>query len=161
MPTLTSPYPGNETNIKEVGQIIEEFLEANWTLATPNSVSDIVWGATPKVMFKEQKEIAIRCYHVFSNIGDMDISGFINEYKEFWRLDVYARDPLTIKYRSDRLLAIMRHIEQILLTNKTTLQSKGLSTVSLRSSSPIDDPDHEDLYHASMAVDVIYVKNVV
>lgn len=159
---LQNPYPGSEILTKDIGQILEEFLQDQWTLSdTGLTENDIAWGGSGLVLEKRRKNITIRAYQIFMDIRDMALGGAKNDYFELWRIDVFVRDTKTTTERSPKLFKILKHIENIFLSNKTGLQSKGISSVNLYNIQPVENPDSDDVYHGVCSIEIRYVMDLV
>jgi hypothetical protein len=170
MPTLQSPYPDAEIDTKDIGQILEEFIQEKWGFPSdpedPDfvlgfTVDDVAWGAAGTKMDKRRKNITLRAYQFFSDIRDMVLGGHVNDYFELWRIDIFVRDAPTTTSRSPKLFKVLKHVEKIFLENKTGLQEKGISSVNLYSSNQIENPDSEDIYHGVTSLELRYVKNLI
>lgn len=167
---LQNPYPGSEILTKDIGQILEEFVASKWGFPSdPEDVDyvlgltadDVGWGVAGTKMAKAQKNITLRAFQIFSDVRDMAIGGHVNDYFELWWIDIFSRDAPTTTGRSPKLHKILKHVESIFLTNKTGLQSKGISSVNLYKSTPVENPDSEDIYHGIVGLELRYVMNMV
>jgi len=167
---LQNPYPGSELETTDIGEILEEFIETNWGFPSDPedddyeagyTVSDVAWGGAGTTMAKRRKNITIRAYQIFSDIRDMAIGGHTNGYQEFWRVDIFVREPPTTTSRSTKLYKVAKHVESIFLENKTGLQPKGISSVNVYQSNSIENPDSEDVYHWVISLELRYVMNLV
>jgi hypothetical protein len=159
---LQSAYPGSDIETKDIGQILEEFIAANWGLIDSGlTVSDVGFGVAGTKMLKVQKNIVIRAFQIFSDIRDMVLGGHKNDYFELWWIDIYVRDAQTTTSRSPKLLKILRHVEHLFLENKTKLQEKGISSINCYKSTPIENPDSEDIYHCVIGLELRYITDLV
>ena len=159
---LQNPYPGSEIETKDIGQILEEFLQDNWSLSESGlTVDDVRWGAPGTKMAKERINATLRAYQFFSDIRDMALGGHKNDYFELYRIDLFVRDPTTTTSRSPKLFKMLKEIENIFLANKTGLQSKGISSVNLYNVTQIENPDSEDVYHGVCSLEIRYVMDLV
>lgn len=163
---LQNPYPGSEILTKDIGQILEEFVASNWGFPTdPEAVgylvgytaADVAFGAAGTKMAKSRENITLRAFQIFSDVRDMAIGGHTNDYFELWWIDIFVRDASTTTARSPKLHKILKHVESIFLLNKTGLQPKGISSVNLYKSTPVENPDSEDIYHGILGLELRYV----
>ena len=159
---IQNPYPGSEVETKDIGQILEEFVESEWSLVDSGlTVNDVAWGAAGTKMVKRRKNITLRAYQIFSDIRDMALGGHTNGYQEFWRMDIFVREPPTTTSRSPRLYKVAKHVESIFLENKTGLQSKGISSVNVYQSNSVENPESEDVYHWVISLELRYTMHLV
>jgi hypothetical protein len=171
MSELVSPYPNADFDEKDVGQIIEEFLEENWpyqdldengeNYAPGLTAEDIGWGVASTDMAQEKKEIAVMAFQIFSDIRDLALGGAMNGNFEMWWLDVWVTDVKTTTYRSPKLWKVLRTIKKILLKNKTGMQDQGLSSVNIYKMTPVREIEFQDKYHGIIGVEVRFTENLV
>lgn len=167
---IQNPYSGSEILTKDVGQILEEFIESEWGFPSDPededyiaglTANDVAWGAAGTKMAKSRKNITVRAQQIFSDINDLALGGHMNGYFEMWWIDIYVRDAPTTTSRSSKLFKVLKHIESIFLENKTGLQSKGISSIGVYKSTPVENPDSEDVYHGIIGLEIRYTMNLV
>jgi hypothetical protein len=55
---IQSPYPSADIETKDIGEILEEFIESEWTLSdTGLAASDVGWGVSGTKMDKVRKNV--------------------------------------------------------------------------------------------------------
>lgn len=152
-----------EYETKDVSEIIQDFIKANWTLAAPNNVATpenptgIMFGYKGKQMRQAKSDLVIRVedFSFDDNTKVLDIDRRIWETTYNVKVKAFEKnDDDSIPYRARRLLPIREEIVRIIVDNEHALKNKGIRYMNLTGRGKIiDDPDEKAIFQLIMDIE--------
>jgi hypothetical protein len=163
---LQAGTAGSEIETGTEKAILLSFIKENWAMDTINgpgfASTNIDWGAHPS---RTTKGITINCYRIISNIRDKDVGSHVYYFNVPVAIDIYLRDIKAEGQKdepSPKLILIENYLRELLLTNRTTLRSKGINNIMLegpvypQEPAPAGSELQKVWYHLVMQVRMIY-----
>lgn len=126
---LNPGFPGTEIATKTEYDILLDWIEANWTLADPNN-ERVDFGAHPT---RTTKDFTLDCWRRASNIISKNVGSGAFRFESIIAVDVYVRDVGAAgkKKTSTKMTTIETFLRGLILTNQTTLRTKGINHMML------------------------------
>lgn len=157
-----NPLSGAETNSKDTGRIIEEFIQEKWNV-TGIASTDVKWGWRGDMILQSNKSITLRCYPFFSNMVKLTLNGSRTEITDSVMVDVYVANNNLINNdigRDPKAVKIAKFLNDLFLINQGT-HYKGLYDFNSDGATIEGDIVNKNITHVMKKIQTRYILDVV